>query len=124
MENRELLEAAARAGAPEAPRHTQGWRYSKAGPFREGMYAAADRTRHWFWNPLSKDGDALRLAVKLHLGIEVYGETPNYHTGVTLVETPDYQSDFVEPHNGDPYAATRLAIVRAAAAIDAQRRET
>ena len=46
------------------------------------------------WNPLDDDGDALRLAAKLFLHIRVN-----------------------ESHNGDPYAATRRAIVRAAAEI-------
>ena len=120
MEKRELLEAAARAGAPEAPRHTQGWRYSKAGPFGEGMYAAADRTRHWFWNPLTKDGDALRLAV--NLGIEI-GDHRLYGKALACYGATRGFGEFWED-GPDMYAATRRAIVRAAAAIDAQRRET
>ena len=50
------------------------------------------------WNPLADDGDALRLAVKLRLMDEV------------SVMDAQYESE-------DPLAATRLAIVRAAAAI-------
>ncbi|CAB4198165.1 hypothetical protein UFOVP1309_56 [uncultured Caudovirales phage] len=66
------------------------------------------------WNPRKDDGDALRLAVKLNI-VPASGEefTSVYcHRLGTLwcmenrVET-----------NGDPYAATRLAIVRAAAEI-------
>ena len=65
------------------------------------------------WNPLTDDGDALRLAVKLGMGVEHYVED-------NIVET------WIQPEAGtahsiceltgdDPYAATRRAIVRAAA---------
>ena len=58
-----------------------------------------------YWNPLTDDGDALRLAVRLELnvlvGVAQDGE------GRIIVETS----------LDDPYAATRRAIVRAAAEI-------
>ena len=60
------------------------------------------------WNPLTDDGDALRLAVKL--GVDVFGSSHyrmcEWDEGVAT-----------EPSNNDPYAATRRAIVRAAAEI-------
>lgn len=87
MTDRELLEAAAKAA---------GFKY--VGP-PEGR-----------WNPLEDDGDALRLAVKLEL--EVWN-TADDSRAVSLLN--DKQA--VEPHNGDPYAATRRVIVRAAAAM-------
>lgn len=59
------------------------------------------------WNPLDDDGDALRLAVKLEMSI-VFGA--NY------VVVGDVQMPTVNNSN-DPYAATRRAIVRAAAEI-------
>lgn len=60
------------------------------------------------WEPLTDDGDAFRLAVKLELDISIlcYCSRAFVH-GL----------DFEEIHNGDPYAATRRAIVRAAAEI-------
>lgn len=62
------------------------------------------------WNPLTDDGDALRLAVKLNL-----------HTGLEDLVANVWQGGMnhwqTVPHNGDPYAATRRAIVRAAAEI-------
>lgn len=61
------------------------------------------------WNPLTDDGDALRLAVKL--GIEVaarHDQSRADSIGLPVV---------YEPHCEDPYAATRRAIVRAAAEI-------
>ena len=58
------------------------------------------------WNPLKHDGDALRLAVKLNLSIAIFvGYTPNCNDC----------NQVREELNGDPYAATRRAIVRAAA---------
>ena len=64
------------------------------------------------WNPLTDDGDALRLAVKLELRIDAQAFEKR-----TIVTAYDYDAFFIEPHNDDPYAATRRAIVRAAAEI-------
>lgn len=61
------------------------------------------------WNPLTDDGDALRLAVDLRLEIYI-------HESDTRCVWPNVESLF-EQHNDDPYAATRRAIVRAAAEI-------
>lgn len=61
------------------------------------------------FNPLTDDGDALRLAVKLLFEIDMDhgGVAIRHATGIKVLEV----------FNHDPYAATRLAIVRAAAAI-------
>lgn len=61
------------------------------------------------FDPLTDDGDALRLAVKLNLLVDVSGADTTATNGAGVDEN--------ELHNGDPYAATRRAIVRAAAAI-------
>ncbi len=53
-----------------------------------------------YWNPLTDDGDALRLAVALGLTARM-----------------SYNGQDYEAANKDPYAATRRAIVRAAAEI-------
>lgn len=58
------------------------------------------------WNPLTDDGDALRLAVKLKIDLSFEGED--------VVFTDENWSEFL---HGDPCAATRRAIVRAAAVI-------
>ena len=58
-----------------------------------------EREDFFGWNPLTDGGDALRLAVKL-------GDRDGQVT--FLIDTK---------HDGDPYAATRRAIVRAAAEI-------
>jgi len=72
------------------------------------------------WNPLTDDGDALRLAVKLD--IELYqanDDGPCVYAGYWgKPERRDVTRIFaIEPLEKDPYAATRRAIVRAAAEI-------
>lgn len=65
------------------------------------------------WQPLHDDGDALRLAVKLGLSVRTsrYGAKQRG----TIVGWFK-RAALGEPHGDDPYAATRRAIVRAAAA--------
>jgi hypothetical protein len=55
------------------------------------------------WNPLTDDGDALRLAVKM---------------GIDIAKA---QITFWDKDSTDPYAATRRAIVIAAAEIGKER---
>ena len=86
MTDRELLEAAAKAAG---------------GGFVIG-----------YWNPLTDDGDALRLTVKLGLAVSV-----EYQFGSTSVLWGPPTGHVREDHGNDPYAATRRAIVRAAAEI-------
>lgn len=62
------------------------------------------------WDPLGDDGDAFRLAVKLNLGFSF-----NKHSvDVSLIDLGYWHS---VSYGQDKEAATRLAIVRAAAAI-------
>ena len=95
MTDKELLELAAKAAGYE-------WNW-----FGANFHIAIDERRYTSWNPLTDDGDALRLAVKLHLDI---------HVDSNLTEVI-YLNQTTEAHLGDPYAATRRAIVRAAAEI-------
>lgn len=105
--DRELLEAAARAGGVniDPARHDYEWGFAIRG------------TATW-WNPLTDDGDAFRLAVKLCIDIKP-----------PRTEDDDAQARQIEQSFGmfetqrdtDPYAATRRAIVRAAAAIGAHK---
>lgn len=60
------------------------------------------------WNPLTNDGDALRLAVRLRMHVNAYPT----RTSVTADDV------YLEQlHGVDPMGATRGAIVRAAAEI-------
>jgi len=112
--DRELLEKAARAAgleltadnfiAPgEIPALTEEW----------GLCTGLGPT---FWNPLTNDGDALRLAVKLGIGLWQYMLTGEVEAEL---HTPA-QGSFTEWRDPDPCAATRRAIVRAAAALGEQ----
>jgi len=65
------------------------------------------------WDPLTDDGDALRLAVKLDISVDI-----DRVDAVTYVNFGYFaERNLDEPHGNDPYAATRRAIVRAAAEI-------
>jgi len=99
MNDRELLEMAARAAGITGITRDGGIELSKD---------HAKPPYDWrMWNPLTDDGDALRLAVKLGMEIRIYGsEVRVYCCGIIASEgPPDFDS------------ATRRAIVRAAAEI-------
>jgi len=68
------------------------------------------------WNPLTDDGDALRLAVKL--GMDIHQVT--YCKEPYAFVVSDAAVEPLEPYESDPYAATRRAITRAAAEIGRQ----
>ncbi len=67
-----------------------------------------------YWNPLTDDSDALRLAVKLRLVVDSGGVTPR-NERIYVGGLEGYLAD--EPTGTDIYAATRRAIVKAAAEI-------
>jgi hypothetical protein len=100
--DRELLELAAKAAGINAK-----W-YDVTGCLMRTA-AGSGLTR---WEPLSNDGDALRLAVKLRLTIDIERDR-------CCVTVGDHSGRFgVQPWYDDgPEAATRRAIVRAAASI-------
>lgn len=107
--DRELLEFAAKAA---------GYQIHIWGTPGEENCARMDTTVGDRWNPLTDDGDALRLAVKL--GLDVCIDTPQEKDAHThVVGFSGENSDLVDAieYHGDPYAATRRAIVRAAAEI-------
>ena len=76
-----------------------------------------------YWNPLTDDGDALRLAVALHIGIRSNGPNHWQNANETIAIWDDHEGvprQLRQAHDGDPRAATRTAVVRAAAAIGEQ----
>jgi len=71
------------------------------------------------WEPIESDGDALRLAMSLELGVACKRQSDPHEKNRSVVTSP-YRANqlrIVEVHKGDPEAATRRAIVRAAAEI-------
>lgn len=116
MTDRELLEIAAKAAGLEVIKHSQEAR-DKSGYGHIGLYVSGNDGEFIStgWNPLTNDADALSLAVKLSIQI-IPGE--NYVEAVR--PSPRLrQTRFCEMHSAhdSPLAATRYAVVRAAAEI-------
>ena len=113
MNDKELLELAAKAAGMDGYNFVEESDFTYPHMERRNMGGPEDgffELQADVWSPLTDDGDALRLSVKLGLEINIcnqFGETNVYASN-------DYAD---EKHNSDPYAATRRAIVRAAAAI-------
>ena len=107
MTDKELLELAAKAaGYEDLKKNMQGF-YRVIGEHEDGLLCMAE------WNPLTDDGDALRLAVKLGIELEFYDGFEEVFATENTIEAISQ----TEPYKNDPYAATRRAIVRAAAEI-------
>ena len=106
--DRELLELAAKAAEIQIQWHRWPSTARETAYVPNGDFSEQHDVCYSPWNPLTDDGDALRLAVRLRLAVDVGQEA-----------THVYSSDkgIVEPLDTDPYAATRRAIVRAAAEI-------
>ncbi len=107
MTDREMLELAAKAGGYALDGHTQkSWAYTLGGVE---------------WNPLVDDGDALRLAVELRIKVEFGNDevATDWPVSERYTTRPDGASS-IEGR----CAATRRAIVRAAAEIGRQMGET
>lgn len=92
----ELLALAAKAAGIALKWTNSGKHYTGGAPF----------------NPLNDDGDALRLAVKLNMKIDI-----NDHDERTRIRDEYGDVVLVCVHNECAMKATRIAIVRAAAAI-------
>jgi hypothetical protein len=113
MADRELLELAARAGEITALRDPNGVLRNCTGfSYEANIFAAPP------WNPLTDDGDALRLAVEFGMSLHVF---PDHHQGAQAVATITRRAieerEYAENNADDTCAATRRAIVRAAAAL-------
>jgi len=108
--DRELLQAAAKAAGYELDYTI---RPDGLAFYHSGRNAMALADGGWF-APLTDDGDALRLAVKLGMQLDLRHDTNE----VRIFGAPKGRID--EGVRDDPYAATRRAIVRVAAALGEQ----
>ena len=119
MTDREMLELAAKAGG--YARHEYVENSARDGRVVTGHY---DSLLEVCINPLTDDGDALRLAVQLMIRVSVNRAFPLGIPGSVTAEYPDRDCFYFAlgeaVTNGDPYAATRRAITRAAAEIGRQ----
>ena len=106
--DRELLELAAKAAGIE-------------GEIKKtfGGWPCVMRKNGHAWQPMHDDGDALRLAVDLDLAIVPYPIYNKQKHSVLVQEKNLDEPRFekMELHGDDPRAATRRAIVSAAAEI-------
>jgi len=105
MTDKELLELAAKAAGIKLKWMIQ---------LGNGVKADEDFISNW--HPLTDDGDALRLAVKLKMELVLLKDTIVPSRAVAWKDGTA-QCCLWEPENDDSYAATRRAIVRAAAEI-------
>ena len=99
MTDREMLELAAKAAGIDVLWH-QAW--------NQFVF----KTTYQKWNPLTDDGDALRLTVTLYFTVQVDEEDAK-----TYVVSDGGLCVAIESHTTDPLVATRRAITRAAAEI-------
>lgn len=110
MTDRELLKYASNAAQYEIVSDAWARKHSDEG---ETLFMGNNGPA---WNPLTDDGDALRLAVKLKIRMEHNG--PSGTTDRVMASPKGMGHCYGEAlYEGDPYAATRRAIVRAAAEI-------
>lgn len=70
----------------------------------------------YWWTPIDRDADAFRLAVKLQMDVS------NDHPKCCIVTHSDLPKDvyiieYYKDHEGNMYAATRMAIFKAAVEI-------
>ena len=106
MTDKELLEYAAKAAGIEVRWHEQWKCFVHVSPFNTDNPPTLAGQR-LVWVPLTDDGDALRLAVKLGLVVDAGAHKAGDGMGTWYAQVGD------RDHN----AATRRAIVRAAAEI-------
>lgn len=105
MTDRELLELAAKAAGYSICHEVEG---KDCLALKDPKGYLGDE--HFYWNPLKDDGDALRLAVKIGVVVDSHGmySRASFPFGDNISHVS---------HGDDPYAATRRAIVLAAAEI-------
>jgi len=113
MTDRELLELAAKAAGIVIDKS----KFNGGGRNNSGFDLLGNAVLDWHngttWNPLTDDGDALRLAVKLRFRVDVDFDRVDVSDQFGAAAEYLYRL----PSPTDPYAATRRAIVRAAAEI-------
>ena len=101
----ELLTLAAKAAGLRIRRHIAGFVHIDS----DGLDAGR-------WSPLTNDGDAFRLAVKLNI-CTLLPSRDSVGRRVGAGEVGSTGPAFFEPYAPHPFAAMRRAIVRAAAQI-------
>lgn len=109
MTDREMLELAAKAAGYKTAMMDKGYDFLQL-----CVVDGAGFNNDEVWSPLDDDGDALRLAVKLKMRIGIDAIPVGY---VVVISDDKFRPDTHERIENDAEAATRRAIVRAAAEI-------
>ena len=105
MTDRELLEMAAKAAGYALTKGSSG--------YREFLCKGGVE-----WNPLTDDGDALRMAVDLRIDIYPWISEEDPTSSAMARNDHGFRAiEFASKNRGCRYAATRRAITRAAAEI-------
>jgi hypothetical protein len=102
MDNKQLLERVAKAAGYDFEiLHGKAW--------KDGWICFANEDP---WDPLEDDADAFRLMVDCNINVEFW----DHKVGAAILDYfPDENPVFYADHSNDKHAATRMAIVRAAA---------
>lgn len=116
MTDRELLEAAAKAAGLKIDKSE----FNGGGRGNTGFDCMGNAVLDWHngrkWNPLTSDADAFRLMVDCYITVHVgrHGARAEAYD-FKIMEYGSGVNELYEKHNNDKHAATRRAIVRAAA---------
>lgn len=124
MTDRELIEHAAFAAMISGE-----WTDEFGGCLKIPVYNTVSKFR--FWNPLTNSDDALQLVVDLDMQVEYLAFTGNARARPRKICDPniDWVTQYccnledLSLERCDPYAATRRAIVRAAAEVGKLRKQ-
>lgn len=116
MTDRELLEMAAKAMGYDTSHPMNKQRLELDPPVAALWITKGGELQHTGWNPIEDDADALRLAVKLRMDVDVLDNAPGDSN--VWVSTQDYpEASSVESLGEDDCESVRRAIVRAAAEL-------
>lgn len=120
MSDREILELAAKAAGLDDALYEdmRGWGEVRHG-FSEAMWSSTHNEERGtgYWNPLQDDGDAFRLACDLGLRVFPIARTESGAACSAVGAVTGERLSEVADASLDTQAATRRAIVRAAAEI-------
>lgn len=110
MTDRELIELAARAACYKVIHSFEN---------NDSLMIEVSERKYEVFNPLTSDADAFRLAVKLGIDVHTGDTFGKGGGGFTTADCLKHGMiiSMQLAHGGDPYAATRRAITRAAAEI-------
>ena len=118
MEDRELLEMAAKAAGIEFKWRARKIQVGMADTYGVRQYREEEQPfllSGVFWDPLNDDGAALRLAIGLDIHVKRYSGSTTAQEWASCLSSTEHDHWSINSH--DKMKSTRRSIVRAAAAI-------